>query len=465
MCFATMRQIIGNPLQAAGYSSYRLWNTSAQAGSDGETPSFLPLTGAFTVEEKLRFLRNRLKEKLWVKPLIFCVLSVIAALLARLADTVSADVANIIPDITRESIESLLKITAASMLVIATFSVSSMVAAYASAANTATPRSFALIIADDVSQNALSTFIGVFIFSVVALVALMNGYYGKPGRFVLFALTLLTLGLVIVTFIRWVDKIARLGRLGTIIDKVESATAQAMRDRLAFPSLRGLPTAMAETRTTAVYAETIGYVQQVDIRKLQRVADDLRARIKVTALPGTFATPDRPIAHVLLDDHSEYVQEGKQIESAFTIGHDRLFEEDPRFGLIVLSEIASRALSPAVNDPGTAIDVIGTYVRLFIQWSSPLETQHEPECDRVHVPEISIGDMFDDAFTPVARDGAAMLEVQVRLQKALKTLAALGNESMHREAVRHARSALERVETAMDLPADIEAIRRAGNFT
>ncbi len=54
---------------------------------------------------------------------------------------------------------------------------------------------------------------------------------------------------------------------------------------------------------------------------------------------------------------------------------NRTFEDDPRFGLIVLSEIADKALSPGVNDPGTAIDVIGTLVRLFTLWQSPPEKE------------------------------------------------------------------------------------------
>jgi uncharacterized membrane protein len=47
----------------------------------------------------------------------------------------------------------------------------------------------------------------------------------------------------------------------------------------------------------------------------------------------------------------------------------RYFHEDPRFGLITLSEIASRALSPAVND-GTAIQIISSHVRLFSLWET-----------------------------------------------------------------------------------------------
>lgn len=111
------------------------------------------------MQDTIRFMLNRIQEKLWLKPLIFCLISILAALLARMADGIpnSEQVINLIPSVTKDSIEDLLKITAASMLVIATLAVASMVSAYASASSTATPRSLSLIIADDVSQNALST--------------------------------------------------------------------------------------------------------------------------------------------------------------------------------------------------------------------------------------------------------------------------------------------------------------------
>ena len=85
-------------------------------------------------------------------------------------------------------------------------------------------------------------------------------------------------------------------------------------------------------------------------------------------------------------------------------------------------------MSPAVNDPGTAIDIIGTFVRLFALWSEPLEEGDtlSPEFDRVAVPEISLQDMFDDAFTAIARDGAGAIEVAGRLQKAFASLASIG---------------------------------------
>ena len=180
-----------------------------------------------------------------------CVLSTAVVFLAKMVD--NTEIGQLVPAITPDSIETLLTIISASMLVIATFAVASMVSAYASASSTATPRSFSLVISDDVSQNALSTFIGAFIFSIVALIALKNGYYDKAGRFTLFVLTLMILAMVIITFVSWVDRIARLGRLGGTIDKVEAATAAALQRRRCAPTLRGVPAGRRQNGGQAIY--------------------------------------------------------------------------------------------------------------------------------------------------------------------------------------------------------------------
>jgi uncharacterized membrane protein len=384
-----------------------------------------------------------------------------------LAKTVDKpEIGKLVPAITPDSIETLLSIISASMLVIATFAVASMVSAYASASSTATPRSFSLVISDDVSQNALSTFIGAFIFSIVALVALKNGYYDKAGRFVLFVLTLIVLAVIIVTFVSWVDSIARLGRLGGTIDKVEAATTAALQQRRSTPTLRGVPAGPCRNWGQAIYAGTIGYIQRVDVTALQKFAEKSQVQITVAALPGTFSAPGRALAYVTADSGDLSDIDTSQIAQAFLIGDDRTFDEDPRFGLIVLSEIASRALSPAVNDPGTAIVIIGKFIRLFTLWSEPIEegNTRTPDCDRVKVPEISLRDMFDDAFTAIARDGAGIIEVAGRLQKAFKSLASIGDATMRDVAMHHARLALARAENVLELQEDIEVLRKLSKF-
>jgi uncharacterized membrane protein len=214
------------------------------------------------------------------------------------------------------------------MLVMATFAVASMVAAYASAGSSATPRSFPLIIGDDVSQNTLSAFIGAFIYSVIALVALMNGLYGgRAGQFILFSLTIVVLAVIIITFIRWVDSIARLGRLEHTIDMVEAAAAEAIRKRQSAPRLGGVAAFNPPDGGRAVFGKAIGYVQRVDTTALQARAVESQLRIVVAALPGTFCTPNLPVAWVIREASGRVSDEdAKAIAAAFVIGGSRVFD-------------------------------------------------------------------------------------------------------------------------------------------
>ncbi|MGE0463109.1 MAG: DUF2254 domain-containing protein [Vicinamibacterales bacterium] len=415
------------------------------------------------MRDRIRFWLGRLRERLWLRPLGASLLSVGAALLAGGADRygLEQDVLSIAP----ASLESLLSIMASSMLVIAIFSVTSMVAAYASASTAATPRSFPLVLADDVSQNALSTFLGAFIFSIVALVGVQNGYFAAPGRFVLFVLTVGILAAVVLTFVRWVDSVARLGRLGETIDRIEAATAAAIERRRGHPTLGAVPAPEAASGGAAVFAAGVGYVQRVDVAALQAFAEQAGMRVRVAALPGTFATPDRPLAHVVSDSGVPARFDTGPVIRAFRIGRARVFDDDPRFGLVVMAETAARALSPAVNDPGTAIDITGRLVRLLLRWGEPTsEPAPLPEWDRVEVPALAVRDLFDDAFTAIARDGAGIIEVMTRLQKALASLACAGSQEMRQAAVAHARLAVARAERASMLPADLEVVRALARF-
>ncbi|MBI1382859.1 MAG: DUF2254 domain-containing protein [Planctomycetaceae bacterium] len=414
----------------------------------------------------LNFILKRVRERLWVRPLFICALSIVSVFLANTVEM--SDFGRSLPKVPTDATEALLRVMASSMLVMATLAVTSMVSAYASASNSATPRSFPLIISDDVSQNAFSAFVGAFIYSVVALVALMNGLYeGAGSHFVLFSLTMAVLAAVIVTFVRWVDNIARLGRLGHTIEKVEAATAEAIRSRRSAPRLGGVAAFDPPEGSTAVCATSIGYLQRVNVSALQSAAAKSKLRIVVAALPGTFCTPGRPVAWLRSDD-SGSVSDGdiKATRDAFTVHHVRVFDQDPRFGLVVLSEIASRALSPSVNDPGTAIGVTGTLVRLFAMWNECGKDADKAEvkCDRVAVPELSLPDLFDDAFTGIARDGAGMVEVVVRLLKALEALGELDDAAMRECAQEHARLVLRRAEQCLTFPPDLAAAREAGRF-
>lgn len=84
-------------------------------------------------------------------------------------------------------------------------------------------------------------------------------------------------------------------------------------------------------------------------------------------------------------------------------------------------------MSAAVHDPGTAIAVIGTGVRLFDDWSRTTDAVREPYNDRLIEPDLDSSDLLDDLFGPLVRFGLGDLQVAVRLYKALRSLGENGS--------------------------------------
>ncbi len=189
------------------------------------------------------------------------------------------------------------------------------------------------------------------------------------------------------------------------------------------PCLGGTPLIHADTgipsAALAVPTAAIGYVQNVDIPALSRLCERLDAEMFISALPGTFLYGDSPLASILCQRDKLNEEVRGDIRAAFSIDHERSFDQDPRFGLAVMSEIACRALSAAVNDPGTAIDVVGRSTRLLSIWSRTARPlgQIEPKHPRLHVPPLEIGDLFEDAFATVAETGQATLRFSCAFRK------------------------------------------------
>jgi uncharacterized membrane protein len=357
-----------------------------------------------------------------------------------------------------ESIDGVLNVLASSMLAVTVFSMSTMVAAYGAATNNVTPRAARLLMEDNTSQNVLGTFIGSFLFSLVGIVALSTGLYGSQGRAILLIVTVGLIVLIAVTILRWIDYLTRFGRLGETIQRVEEATWKAMKTRRLHPHLGGMPKDRDSPQGAwPIFANDIGYVQHIDIAAIDDVAKAGDCSIFIMALPGVFVDPARPVAMVS-GRQNEKVRQA--IVEGFTVGAERTFDQDPRFGLCVLAEIASRALSPAVNDPGTAIDVIGRGVRLLAQWALVDRSEIDAviEYRHVHVPTIKFGDMLDDIFAPIARDGAGMVEIHLRLQKAFVALIAADRDVFGADVRRHSAAALQRAETALVLEDERRAV-------
>ncbi|NDP21913.1 MAG: DUF2254 domain-containing protein [Paludibacter sp.] len=412
------------------------------------------------MKKKILFYYNRIREHLWFIPLVFCLISVAIALIAHRADGSSLN--NLVPIIKAETIEGLLDILSASMLVISIFAVASMLSAFSAAGSTATPRSFKIVVTDDVSQYALSTFIGAFIFSIVATVAMDIGYYNQAGKFIIFLITLILFVLVILVFLRWVDRISRLGRLEHTIMQVEAVATKSLSNYIKNPLLNALPITGKFPDGKSVFADSTGYVQHINMDALQELSKELDLKIRLNCIPGKFIHKNFASAFIRSSKVVDMNEITQKVNDAIDVGHTRLFEDDPRFGLIALSEIASRALSSGINDPGTAIQIIGSHERLFFLWNDEIENNTETDVlyDCIEVPQISMVDFFDDAFRPVSRDGSENIEVMLRLQKAFNSLKTINNAEIKAIAIQYSEFAFDSAKLGLKLKHDLDILEK-----
>ncbi|WP_230583965.1 DUF2254 family protein, partial [Xanthomonas arboricola] len=238
------------------------------------------------------------------------------------------------------------------------------------------------------------------------------------------------------------------------------ATKEAMKRRVANPLFCGQPCLPIPDTALRLFGSQVAYVEHIDMAQLNAVADEHNLRIHLLCQPGTFATPARP----LLAIEGEATQAVcKALLAAMAFSDARSIENDPRYGLVILSEIAQRAMSPAVNDPGTCINVIATCVRLLCFWAqqSNGEELQERRHERVHASQLDVRDMFEDVFTPLARDAAGSLGVNIRLQKAFAALAQSNDEAVRHAARFHSQQALERALLALNFEADRQSLRVA----
>ncbi|MGE8397612.1 MAG: DUF2254 family protein, partial [Comamonas sp.] len=188
----------------------------------------------------------------------------------------------------------------------------------------------------------------------------------------------------------------------------------------------------------------------------------------IEAVPGKQLFMDSALAWLAYEDGRNAPPDDapawlEKVHSAFVIATSRDFEQDPRFGMAVMCEIASRALSPATNDAGTALDIIARSTRLLSFWAVEQAQQATPHAEvqypSLYVPALQSADLFDDAFTLMARDGAGLIEVQLSLQKSLAALSRLGNADFQQAAREQAALALARAENTLTLEQDKQRLR------
>ena len=393
-------------------------------------------------------LFRRFYHRLWMRVTLYAVLALVVALVSALVeDYVPDGLADRIGD---DAVMPVLTVLASSMLVVSTFSLNVMVSAHRAAATNATPRIHRLLLDDTTTQSVLATFIGAFVFALTSIVLFRVGAYNARAAVVVMAVTVIVVALVIVAILRWVEHLSTLGSLDASMRTANDQARRGLEALARDPSLGANPLT-AETvlpaELTPVPAAASGYVQIIDVARLNALASEHGA-VYVCRETGHHVLRGEPVAQVSGHVPPEALT---KMAGCFVTGDMRTFEKDPEFGLLALSEIASRALSPGINDPGTAIEALTRLETLLWDHAHARdEGAAQPTCcTRVFLPVPSAERLIEAAFGATARDGAGMIEVALQLRQALLALArgpdagfATAAEAMAGRALAYAQAAL-----------------------
>jgi uncharacterized membrane protein len=323
---------------------------------------------------------------------------------------------------------------------------------------------------DPGTRRAIGSFIAAFIYAVVGKVALEVGFYGNGGLFILFVSTLGVLTYLVVSLVMWVQTLSTLGRLPDTLAKIEAAARTALMLQARKPWLGACPGSAPAPDGLALRCGQAGYLTHIDLATLQKEAQALNARFHLQVRPGAFLSPSTELMRLCLPPGKAAPGETKlqALREAFVIGVARSYDQDPRFGLIVLGEVGQRALSAAVNDPGTALQVMSILTRLLIEaeaervdaqnMQDPAVEPPAQEFDCLTVPPMDEDALLTDSFDAISRDGAGNLAIAVRMQKLLHATALDGLQSVRLAARQQAARSLDRANAALQIDAERESL-------
>lgn len=398
----------------------------------------------------LRYYRN-----MGLRVATYALLAVAAALISPL---VSTEVNNLVPlDITFDAVLPVLTILASSMLAVSTFSLSIMVSSHRAAAAATTPRVHRLLLEDTTTQSVLATFIGAFVYALIAIILYRSQFYAEQAALLVMGITIAVAALVVISLLRWID---HLKDLGSVDQSLASARMRAAETLNEYVRTRGF--GATELTDATVVRDNVhilrvpksGFLQLIDVSKLQDCLP-VSSAIYVRARPGTHMLKDRPLAEVSGTVPPETLL---ALQNSFTFGSHRTYEQDTEFGLSVLAETALRALSPGINDPGTATLAIAGLKELLWAYGQTAEDPETIRADRVFVQFANADSLMEAAFAAVARDGAGMIEVALATRQGLAELSCSESDDIADAAAKMARIAADYCDQAGLLPREAEIL-------
>jgi len=265
-----------------------------------------------------------------------------------------------------EGARNLLNVIAGSMITVAATVFSITIAAVVYASGSYGPRLLNNFMEDRGNQLSLGTFIATFIYAVMVLRAIGGSEQAAtvdspdvvPQLSLLIATVLMALSIgVLVYFLHHVPASIR---INSVIQDIGGRLLHDIAQR--FPEAEPADCAPADHSGRPVMARQTGYIQIIDFAGLKSAAREYDVRLTLGLRTGDFAHRGVPLVRVRgADGQAPAAIEDAlvaAIHDAFAYGALRTPAQDLEFLIDELVEIALRALSPAVNDPFSAVTAL-----------------------------------------------------------------------------------------------------------
>ncbi len=289
------------------------------------------------------------------------------------------------------------------------------------------PRVLVAFVEDRVSQTTLGVFIGTFTYCLLTLPAVRS----QPEPFVPSIAVIVAIGLAIACLaclLYFIHHIALSIQAAHIVDRIARETERVLDevlptnrawlpiDDLYEPIPRGEP----------VFATVSGYTRFIDEAALLTAARAHDVGIRVDRYIGQFVAEGTPLLEI--SPPARATEALKTLcRRAFDIGPSRTMEQDVEFGVLQIVDIALKAISPAVNDPTTAITCVDQLGRILIRAAlrePPVATLGDPDGRvRVMFRRTSFPRLLEVAFSQIRHYGRTDVAVPLRLMRVLGELA------------------------------------------
>ncbi len=420
---------------------------------------------------RLASLNEAISAELWPVPVFWIVIAVAAGVAIPILDRlVDQDIAGVLQGILFSggpaAARSVLGAIAGSLITATSLTFSLTVVALQLASSQASPRLLRLFASDKAVHATLSVFLATFAFALTVLRTVRDeteaggGFVPRIGVTVASVLTLAS----IVTLTLFLAHLARQLRIETMLREVHTETSNT----IALVSSTEPSNAIAVDRSTlgephTVVAEHSGFISAVDHDKLVAIACKHSIVIAEEHTVGSSV-----IAGTVLvswwSDSGELVDADalrSQVNNAYSFDYERTASQDVGFGLRQIADIASKALSPGINDPTTAVHAL-SHLSAILGALTALPEQHPGLVDedgnlRVIRAIHEFDELLEVAVQQPRRYGASDPDVATRMLALLDEVGYLARTREQRAALR---AQLGRLAASID-SADYDPTERA----